>query len=262
MEDSSHSIRAKKSQNDNFKLKPQRSQSRILKSRRVTFKTESIDKKSKINLKPEKSSSLPTESEVDLAKTDKKLSNSKEELESKFNEFNSKLSLIEDQGKIKKKHIRKVRKVCYRLKKPKLRFIYPMHEIQQLKETDRPILIKYFKDIIGNFLEQKRRNKLLQRKLKLFLIRRNETKAFKSSSDKNKDSSRHKYYKNLEKIHGLGLEVKHMKEAFNVEKLVNMKKKDELLEIKKDCVQGMMENVGKMNVQILHYTFREGREGS
>lgn len=237
MEDSNDFSRSQISQEIISILKQARDQRRSSKDTRVTFnvpKTEGVNKNPESSAKPQKSSSLSSKSEFNLIKQFKSSQEKLKELKSK-----QKKSKVKD--KSKKKLKRKIRKVTYKLKKPKPRYNRPPIEIPELELTDRPILIKYFKEIVKNFLKQKRRNRLLRRRVRRYLIRRKIKKAFRKRSAKKDNAYREKYYKNLEKIHGLRKEMKLMKEAFDIETIVNLKKKDELIEMKNACVQGLFD---------------------
>ncbi|XP_070505461.1 cilia- and flagella-associated protein 184-like [Chironomus tepperi] len=219
-------------------LKQARDQSRSSKSNRVTFnvpKIESIHEKYGKVIKPQKSVSLFSKSVLDLTKPDNEFRRSNAELRSRLEKFEAKGDALKN--RVKKKPKRRIRKVTYRLKKPKPRSNFPPIEIPELEDSDRPILIKHFKEIILNFNAHKRRNRILRRKLRRYLIQKKVKKAFRNLSERKENEFKETYYKNLARIYELKQEIKLMKEAYDVEKLVKMKKKDELIGMKNACIQ-------------------------
>ncbi|KAL7029870.1 hypothetical protein ACKWTF_006406 [Chironomus riparius] len=243
MEDSNSFNRDEIAEEINSILKQARDQSRYSKSQRVTF---NFSNTKSINEKPQKSSSLSSKSVVRLMKENEKFSESQMDLELKLKDFKAKLKSMNGQDnlkKSKKKPKMKLRKVTYRLKKPVPAYDPQQPEFPELEEADRPILINYFKEIANNFHNEKRRNRQLNESLKTYLLNRKIKKAFEDDSDGQDNAYYQKYYQNLEKIHGLRQEIKTMKEAYDVEKMVNSKKKEELIEMKNACLQDFQATV-------------------
>ena len=220
-------------------LKQAGNQSRYSKNKRVTF---NVSKTESINDKPQTSSSLSSKSVVNLIKRNEKFSDSQTDLELKLKEFKANMKTLKAQNNLKnskKKRKIKLRKVTYRLKKPTPAYERPQIEIPELEETDRQVLINHFKEIANNFHSQNRRNRQLHQILETYVLHKKIKDAFENSSDTQVDGYKDKYYQNLEKIHGLRQEMNLMKEAYDVEKMVKMKKKDELIKMKDACLQGL-----------------------